>query len=162
MLAAVVPTVSESGDHGKNSGEVGVIAAVFTGEERMQRVMEVVAPLGVEAVSAVRRVGDDAGVVQVALGDQVEWTIQSLGQVIDRGFQLRQEMAGAEIEDAVDGVQTEGVKVKVLQPIVCVFDKESPDLVAAWAVKIDGLTPRGAVTVRKVRRVCAKVVAFRA
>src|SRR5689334_23120722 len=62
----------------------------------------------------------------------------------------------------MNGIQTEGVEVIVLQPMERVLDKESPDLIAAGTVEVDGIAPRSSVTIRKVRRVCAKVVAFRA
>ena len=50
--------------------EVGVVTGSLAGEQRVQRVMEVVGPLGVDAVATERRRTQDAWVVQVALGYQ--------------------------------------------------------------------------------------------
>ena len=58
-------------------------------------------------------------------------------------------------------IQAQRVEVIVLEPIQCVFDEESPHLVASYAVKVDGLTPGSLIAVRKVGSVSTKVVAFR-
>ena len=68
--------------------EIGVVAVALTGEDRVDRVMEVVAPLRVDAVAAALARRDDTRVVQVALGD--EETSRSARDRVDAGRQLLQ------------------------------------------------------------------------
>ena len=55
-----------------NLSEILIIAAIFAGEEGMERVVKVVAPLGVQPVAAVYRWGNDFTVVEVAFGEEEE------------------------------------------------------------------------------------------
>src|ERR1700726_2863934 len=128
----------------------------------MDGVMKVIAPLSIEVVTTVFRVMQETRIVRITLGDQMNSPAQSLRQFCDRRLEFCQEVACAEIEDSVNRVQAQGVEVVVLQPVQSVFDEESPYLVAFFSVKVDGLTPRTAIAISKVRAVSTKVVAFRA
>ena len=104
----------------------------------------------------------EARIVQIAFGDQMNFPAEPLRQLSDRSLELRQKVARTEIVDSVNRVQAQRVEVIVLEPVQCVFDEESPHIVAFFAVKVDGLTPGSAIAIGKVWAVSTKVVAFRA
>src|SRR4029079_10594608 len=71
--------------------EARVVAIALAGEEHVQRVVEVVAPLGVEAETELRLGRDDARVVEVALGDGPDAAAEALGAVAHGGGEVLQE-----------------------------------------------------------------------
>ncbi len=50
--------------------EIRVITAALAGEERVDRVVKIVHPMRVESVAAARGTVDEAGIVEIALGDE--------------------------------------------------------------------------------------------
>src|SRR2546423_2036890 len=60
----------------------------------------------------------------------------------------------------MDGVQPQGVDVKVLNPVERVLDKEVPHFITIWPVKIQGRSPRCVIAVREVRSILRKIIAF--
>src|SRR3984957_14941100 len=112
--------------------------------------MKVVAPLRIQVVSSLRMIVQKARIVQIAFGDAMNHSSQPLRQGPDRALEFCQKVTRAEIENAVHRIQTKRVEVIILQPVQCVFDKESPYFVAARTVKVQRLTPRGAVTIGEV------------
>src|SRR5690349_11815499 len=70
-------------------------------------------------------------------------------------------MLRAEIEDAVDGIQTKSIDVEIFQPAQRVLEEESSDLVAAFPVVIDGLSPRSPVAIGEIRTIRAEIVPLR-
>src|SRR5260370_36626862 len=76
-------------------------------------------------------------------------------------FEFRQERIGAEMENAMNRAQPQGVEMKCLQPIERVLNKKSAYFVAARIVKIDGLSPGSSIPVGEIRGVRTQVVAFR-
>src|SRR5581483_12133302 len=73
--------------------EVLVVAVPLAGEEGVQGVVEVVAPLGIQAVAPERRRADQPRVVQVALGDDVDPPAEPLaGAVYRRGPLLEERL----------------------------------------------------------------------
>src|SRR5260370_30825398 len=112
--------------------------------------MEVVAPLGIKVVPTLLRAAQNARVVEITFCNQVELPPQSLRQIGDCGLQLCQKVAGAEIENSMNRIQAQRVEVIVLQPVQCVFDKESPYFIAAHTVKVESLAPGRSITICKV------------
>jgi hypothetical protein len=125
----------------------------------VEGVVEVVGPLGVEAVAADLAGTDQPGVVQVALGDEHEVTAKlGLERVYLLG-QLLEDMHRRGVDDGVDGVDPEAVEVVVPQPHERVVAEEASDLVATGPVDVDRITPRRPVPVREVRAEVSEVVA---
>src|SRR5579863_4040326 len=161
VLAAEVPTVVQRCRQGRQTNEVRVITAIFFGKQRMNRMMEVIRPLRIEAVSTVFRVMQEPRIVEIGLRDEMEGPSQAKRKLRDVAFELREKVAGTEIENSVHGIKAERVEVVIFEPIECVLDKVPPHMVAVLTIKVNRLPPRGTVTIGKVRSECTKVVAFR-
>ena len=71
-------------------------------------------------------------------------------------------MPGAQVEDGVDGVETQAVEVELLQPHPRVVEHEVADRVATVPVEVDGGAPRGRVPVVEVSAELGQVVPLRA
>src|SRR5580698_1841282 len=117
----------------------------------MNRMMEVIGPLRVEPVSTLFGVARYSRIIQIGLRDDMERAPQPGRKFRNAALQLREKVAGAEIEDPVDRVESKSIEVIILEPIECVLDEKPPHIVTALAIKIDRLTPGSAITIRKVR-----------
>ena len=98
--------------------------------------MEVIAPLRVQSIAAMSPVEEQTRVVQIAFCNELDWPAQLLREFVRRSLEFCQEMLCAEIKDAVDGIQPQGIKVVVFEPIQRVFAEESSHVVAAGSVEI--------------------------
>jgi hypothetical protein len=87
------------------SGEVPVVALRLTGQQDVQPVVDVIGPLGVQAGPAIGPCGDHAGVVEVALGDEVERAAEPGAQGAHLVRELRQDMGRRVVAQLVDGVE---------------------------------------------------------
>src|SRR3712207_3283972 len=128
----------------------------------MERVVKIVAPLRVEAVSAPLRGRDEPGIVEVRLRYYGERPAKLSGERLDLALKLLEEVGRRRVDDRVDRVQPECVDVEVAQPHQCVVDEEATDFVSVGVVEVDRLSPRRAVLVREIRSELAQVVARRA
>ena len=81
-------------------------------------------------------IAEQARVVQIALCYELDWPAQFLRKFVRRFLEFCQKMLCAEIEDAVDSIQPQGIKVVVFEPIQRVFAEESSHVVAAGPVEI--------------------------
>ena len=123
--------------------------------------MEVVGPLGVDPEAAEVAVADDAGVVQVALGDQDEVAAEVGLEDFDLLAQLLQERDRRGVDDRVDRVEAEAIEVIVAEPHQGVVAEEPPDLVAVGAVEVERIAPGGVVAVGEIRGELRQEVARR-
>ena len=84
---------------------VGVVLLALAGEQRVQRVMEVVAPLrvAVDAAAVLRR--DEPRVVGRALGDDPDVAAFTRRARVHRVDELFDERVGAGVRDRVHGVE---------------------------------------------------------
>src|SRR5579871_399859 len=126
-----------------------------------ERVMEVVTPLRVNAVTARLSRANDTRVVEIAFSNEDEPASQGGGEHIDLGRELLEEMDCGAINKLVDSVEAQAVDVEVAHPHDCVITKEAADLIAAPGFEVDGIAPRRVVQVGEVRSKFAGVVADR-
>jgi hypothetical protein len=143
-----------------HASEVGIVARSLAGEARVNGVMQVVAPLGVER-EAGRLRSEYARIIEVALADHDDFPLEPGALDVHRIRQLPQHMAGAEVVDPVDRIEPEPVDVVLGDPMERVVDHEAPNLVAVRAVVVDRRTPGSLVRVREVRPITAEIVPFR-
>src|ERR1051326_3237324 len=120
----------------------------------MNCMMKIIAPLSIKRIATMRAIVQQPRIVQIALCNQMQRPAHARGDCSNDRLEFCQKMARAEVEDAVDCVQAEGVELVVFQPVHCVLDKEPPPLVAVLAIEIDRLSPRSAVTIGKVTSEC--------
>ena len=91
------------------SAEVLVIRLVISCNQGMEGMMEIVIPLGIDAVAAHLRRTYDPGVVQIAFGNYIKRPSKEPAERMDCLGKLLQEMMGTEIEYALNCVNSEGV-----------------------------------------------------
>ena len=121
--------------------EVGVVALGLPGERDVHGVVEVVAPLGVEAVAAGFARGDQRRVVEVGLRDQRQRPalVRRERGHLDR--HLLEEVGARLVAEGVYGIQSQPVDVMVLQPHPCVVEDVATHLVAARGVEVHQVAP---------------------
>ena len=92
--------------------------------------MKIIEPLGVDAIAALGRRPDDTRVVEVAFRDQPGRAAEACGLRVKVLGHFLENMARAEIENAVDGVEAQRVDVILRQPVEGVVHKEAAHAVA--------------------------------
>ena len=132
----------------------------FTRKHRVQRMMQIVAPLRFQAAAAAFLRKQNGGIVQVALGDYVDLAPVLLRHALDALLQLRQKMPRTAVEHPVNRIQPQRVDVIFLQPEDRIFDEKPSDVIAIWAIEINGLSPRAAIVVGKVGTKLPQIVSF--
>ena len=90
----------------------------------------------------------NANIVEIALGSEPGLTLKAPRLFLECLRQFVEDVASAEIVDAVDGVQPKRVDVIFGEPVQRVVDDESAHAIALRTVKVDGLSP-GRVVVRR-------------
>src|SRR5207248_6420611 len=108
------------GEHARevaDAAEAAVVAVLLAGEQRVQRVVEVVAPLRVEAEAEVSRGGDDARVVEIALRDRPDAAPELAGALAYGAGEVLQEWLGGVIDDGVHGVDAQRIDVELVDPL---------------------------------------------
>ena len=88
--------------------------------------MKIVAPLRVQAVAAVFLGWRSLAIVQVAFRDDVRTCLprRAAERACTCSLKLREQMVGAEVEDAVHGVQPQCIDVEVLRANTARSDEE--------------------------------------
>ena len=129
----VVDVFEGVGDVG-DGPEIRVVAGSFTGEHRVEGVVVVVAPLGVDAVATGLRRAHDPRIVEIVLGDEEQVAADHGGQPSHLVGQLFENVVSGRIDDGVDGIQPQPVAVVVTEPRQGVVDEEAACFVAAPVV----------------------------
>src|SRR3990170_7535942 len=97
--------------------EVPVIAPLLASQERVQGMMKVVIPLGIQAIAACLTGVDDPDVVQIALRDHIDFSAQHFRFSVHRFPEFLQEVSRAEIEYPVDGIDPDGIDMILRDPV---------------------------------------------
>src|ERR1700734_296356 len=103
--------------------------------------VEFVQPLGVDSVAARGVRMQHAHIVEIAFGNDPRLSLQCRCLFMKSVSKFRQDMADGEVEDSVDGVQTQPVNVILSQPIERIVYNESPHSIATRAVVVDSASP---------------------
>ena len=122
--------------------------------------VKVVVPLRVERVAALGARINDANIFEVALGDQPSLAIQQLRLTLKGVRKFVEDVAGAEVVNAMDGVQAKRVNVVFGKPVQSVVDDEAANAVASGPVKIDRLSPGRVVGIGEAGGELGKIVSF--
>ena len=102
------------------------------------------------------------GSFEIALGDQPGVAPEARRLGVKRVGEVGEDVARAEVEDAVDGVEAQPVDVIVGQPVERVVDEEPAHLVAVGPVEVQRGAPRRLVAIGEVRPEILEVVPLRA
>src|ERR1041384_1861073 len=122
--------------------------------------MKVVAPLRIESVAACLRRSDHAHVVQIAFGNRPRRAPKRVRLLVKTLGDLCEQVARADVYDAMDGVEPKRVHVILSQPVERVVNEITTHAVRVLLVEVEGIAPRRAVVVIEDGRVVAKIVAF--
>src|SRR5689334_15732863 len=105
ILSLLAPSIAKNRGQMTHAAEIGIIAGCFAGEKRMHRVMEIIAPLRGQSVSALFAGQQDSRVVQIALRHHVEVASEPFPRKLNLLLKLSQNMQGPKIVDTVNGVE---------------------------------------------------------
>ena len=131
--------------------EVAVIPFCGSGIKPCEeRVVEIVAPLRINAKSARLARGHNARIIRITLGDQHLAPAQRCLQVLRLNRELLQEMDRRPIHEGVHGIEAQPIHVKVAHPHQGVVAEEPAHLVSPLAFKIHRAAPRRVVRVDHV------------
>ena len=107
--------------------------------------MEIIAPLGIQAVTTHLRRTDQARIIQIAFDDQGAGSSQSLLTIRRYGGQFGQNMPGAEIVDGVTSVQSQAIEMNTFQPVADIFQYVFPHPKAVGTIVVNRIAPGRAV-----------------
>ena len=109
--------------------------------------MEVIAPLRVEGVAAGFWCSYDARIIQIALGDQEQFSSQLRLKYARLGRQLFKKMNRRHVENLMHRVEAQCIEAIVAQHHERVITEIAAHFVAARTVEIDGAPPRGRISI---------------
>src|SRR5260370_2178309 len=112
--------------------------------------VEIVVPLRVETAAAGMTRLSDAQVIEVALGDYIDTTIELGGLLVDSRCKFPEERLRRMVDDGVNSINAESVYMEVCDPVQCILEEEAADFVAFTAVKVESRTPWCTISVSKL------------
>ena len=107
---------------GQDFGQVGqapevlIITVLLAGEYRMEGVVKVLVPLGVDPVSSHLSGTHNTRIVEVALGDEYQIPGQIGFQFLYLSGELFQEMDSRTVNDSMNGIDAQTVHMVVTKP----------------------------------------------
>ena len=122
--------------------------------------MKVVVPLRIQAVASHRAGINDAYVFEIALRDHPGLALKPACLILKCLPQFLQDVTGAEVVDAVYGIQAKRIHVVFSKPIEGIVDDEAPDAVALRPVKVDRLSPGRVMGIGEAGGKLGKIIAF--
>ena len=142
------------------SSEVLVVALPFSREQRMKRMVQIIAPLRLECAASLAFFVQYAGVIQVALCNDVNLAISAPGHALDAFMEFRQKMMSARVKHSVNRIQPQRIDVITTQPENGVLNKKAAHVIAFSAIKIYGLPPWSAVVIREIWPELTKIISL--
>src|SRR5262249_43817914 len=130
IVTGIHETLRERLCHVLKMTEVCVVALAFPGQQRVQRMMKIIVPLRIEAISSKLLGANDTRVVQRAFRDDVGPAIQLRAALMHGLADLLEKVQSGVVENRVNCVESQSVGVVVGNPLECVCSEEEPDLVA--------------------------------
>ncbi len=81
----------------------------------MERMVKIVAPLGVQFEAARFARGEETRVIEITLGDERQVASGGGGQFLDFALQLFEKRLGGRVHNRVHGVEAKAVELKIAQ-----------------------------------------------
>jgi len=148
-----VPTLAKAGVFpGKNKAlverlsqmvqgsKIGVVTIVLLRLQAVKGVLEVVAPLCVQAIPPLC-VALPLESHSNRLRDEVHPPAMLASEVVDDRAQQCEKRLSIAIHDSVDGVKPQAINMEIVQPIDCIFNEEANNVITLGAVEVDSLAP---------------------
>ena len=133
--------------------EVGRRRLVTLCENPLEGEAEVGVPQRVEADSPVLPTAAQAGVIAIAVGDQLKGPCNSLCLKANATGHFFEKRCRGRIDEPVDAPHIEGIHVEFAKPVQCAFDEIPPDLVASGSVEMDPVSRAREVRSERGKRV---------
>ena len=162
ILPVVIPSVAQHFAQVADAAKIGIIAAGFGREQRVDRMVKIIAPLRWNGIAALFARTQYPSVVKITFRNQIKRSSQLTAEKLNRAFKLGEKVICAEIEVTVNGVEPQCIDVEVFEPKERVFFEESANTTALSIVEIYCLAPGRAVLVGEIRSELAQVISFRA
>src|ERR1035441_1722772 len=142
---------------------VRIITVPFTSDQHVQRVVDVVVPLGgVRLRLAALGPLKVTRLVVVVFQDKVDVAIRLDGAADGIG-QFCEDVGCGVVDDRVNRVQTQSVELVFGQPVERVVDEEVPHDFAVGAIEVEAVSPGSRVPISKeLWRVRPEIISFRA
>ena len=143
---------------------VGVVPVAFAGDEDVQRMMDIVVPLGGREARPARGVTREAvRFVAVVLEHDVNVASPEQGVAPQGLGELGHDVRLRVVDDRVHGIETQPVDSIFVDPVKRIVDEELAHETAPLTVEIDRRSPRRSMArVEELRRVGMQVIALRA
>src|SRR5258708_7988845 len=141
--------------------EVFIISVGLPGQKGTQRVVKLVNPLSVEAVSPFRGWVDITGIIEVYFGDELFFTVAAAFDVHDFLFQLLHNVYRTEIPDSMYGVESQGVDMIIFQPHPGILKEVITHSIGPGVIEIERVSPASLVFVCEIGAKLTEVIAFR-
>src|SRR6187455_3093938 len=119
---------------------------------------ELVVPLRVDSIAVVFAWSYDARVSEVAFGDEHRPPTQLVLERVDLCGELFEEVDRGCVDERMDRIEPQAVKVVVAEPSDRVVNEKPADLVAPGTVEVDRRSPRRPVAIGEVRPEIAEVI----
>src|SRR5688572_22573065 len=134
----------------RQRAEIGIVTIALAGEHSMQRMMEIIAPLGVDTVTADLLGADDFRIVEIALGDHDQMPA-ALGLQFDHlAGQLFKKMGSRGVDQRVHRIEAQPIEVIIAQPDQSVIAYKTPNFIAVRSVEIYRLSPGRGITLGEI------------
>ncbi len=138
--------------------EIHVVADGLPGHRTVQRMVEVVGPVRVQAETAAFGRMDEPRIIQVALRDEHDLAVAGIRKGVDGIRQFLQEVDGLETVDGADGIEPQSIEAIDLKPHSGIVEHELPDAVTVRAIVVDRIAPGRPDQVREVRSVVIQII----
>ena len=149
-LALVEPALAHGpGQVPKRPVVVLVVPLGVAGQDPPELVVEVVGPLGVEAVPAFPLGPHQPPEVASVLRDQDEPARRRRAEPRPH---LGQQVPRPVVAKRVRGVEAQPIEVVLVHPVEGVLDKELPHALRVWAIEVQGVAPRRGLALGEIVR----------
>ena len=142
--------------------EIHVVADGLARHLTVQRVVEIVGPVRIQAEAAAFGGIHEPGIIQVAFGDEHDLAVAGCREGVHGAGQFLQQVHGLETVDRAHGIQSQPIETVDVQPHARVVENKLPDAITVCAVVVDRIAPGRFDQVGEIRREVIQVVAIRA
>ena len=122
--------------------------------------MEVIIPIRIESESTHLRTLNQAAIIAIAFREEVNLPVKAFSFPVKLVRQFLNEGIRRRIINGMKGIEPQSIDMEFLDPEYGVLEKEIPDFIAIGTIEVDGLPPRGAVSIGKVWPEIPKIISL--
>lgn len=123
--------------------------------------MKIIIPLRIESKAVCFAAGDEAGIIQIAFGDQYKAAAEVRGERFDFECKVLEEVGGRIIKKRVNGIEPQSIEMVMSQPHERVIRKKASNFVAVLVIEIYSGSPGSAIFLDEIWSEPIEVIAYR-